>query len=448
MWAELNGKEGCPSGAERTGESNFELQAAIRCMDAWLDTMRGPEGYGGPVVHWWQDCLDFGGAGMDWRYEGILAGYLNLYRASGNTWWLKKARRAGDDLVRAQLPSGNFPRSNFEANPKPGGTPHEAACDLGLLELASELAQQGDSQWRNYLQCAERNLTSHLCGALWEEAKGYFRDSAREATFVPNKVATAVSALFAWMALSGDAVTLERFILPSLDKIVSCQVRAPGHRLDGAIDQAWRGKQGSGRYHPFYIARCIPALVEGHDYTGERGYLRAARAAMRFILRTGLPDGSFPQVIYRNGQVNRYPQWISGTGDTLRAMEIMKVQGMEIETEVTLGWMLAGLQPSGGMRTGRGFGSAVSQRSPEMPEFRDLLTVCGWADKAFRYLTSQVEGNLSTQLTAIRGYESDCTFRGRRMRYREDGRAIECWEGEELRYRWRKGADWAEVNLR
>jgi hypothetical protein len=417
-------------------------------MDAWLDAMRGPEGYGGPVVHWWQDGLDFCGAAMDWRYEGILAGYVNLFRASGNVCWLEKARRAGDDLVRAQLPAGNFPRSSFEANPRPGGTPHEAACDLGLLQLASELVRQGDAQWRTYWQSAERNIRDFLCEVLWDEAGQYFRNSPNVATFVPNKAATIVNALFAWMIFSGNAVTLERFILPSLDKIVDCQVQAPGHPLDGAIDQAWRRKQGSGRYHPFYIARCIPALVQGYDHTGERGYLRAARAAMRFIVRTGLPDGSFPQVIYGNGRVIRYPQWVSGTGDILRAMEIMKVQGMEIETEVTLGWMLAGLQPSGGMRTGWGFGRAVSQGSPGMPEFRDLLPVCGWADKAFRYLTSQVEGDVPTQPIVLSGFESDCTSRGRRMRYREDGRAIECWEGEKLRYRWRKGADWAEVDWR
>ena len=68
---------------------------AVSKLDAWLETMRGPDGYGGPVAHWWQNCLQFTGAGLDWRYEGIVIGYLNLYQKTGNEQWLAKARRAG-----------------------------------------------------------------------------------------------------------------------------------------------------------------------------------------------------------------------------------------------------------------------------------------------------------------------------------------------------------------
>ncbi len=81
------------------------LVHAVALLDAWLETMRGPDGYGGPVVHWWQDNLLYTGVGLDWRYEGIILGYLNLYRATGEERWLDKARRAGDDLVRGQLPA-------------------------------------------------------------------------------------------------------------------------------------------------------------------------------------------------------------------------------------------------------------------------------------------------------------------------------------------------------
>ena len=48
------------------------LGSAVANLDAWLDTMRSPDGYGGPVAHWWQNCLQFTGAGLDWRYEGII----------------------------------------------------------------------------------------------------------------------------------------------------------------------------------------------------------------------------------------------------------------------------------------------------------------------------------------------------------------------------------------
>jgi hypothetical protein len=445
--AGVRGKHNSLTDESRAVATETELHATIKLMDAWLDTMRGPEGYGGPVVHWWQDCLDFGWPGMDWRYEGIISGYLNLYKASGNPCWLHKAKRAGDDLVRAQLPSGNYPRSSFEANPCSGGTPHEAACDVGLLLLAAELAKQGDARWADYWQTAERNLRGYLIGVLWDGLNRYFWNSPRDPTFVPNKAATIVEAILARISLTGDSIPLEGFIVLTLDKIVSCQIMARGHPLDGAIDQAWRGARGSGHYFPFYIARCIPALVQGHDYTEERRYLRAARAAMRFLLRGRLPDGSFPQVIYANGRINRYPQWISAAGDILRAMDLVAGRGMEIDADATLGWLLAGFLPTGGMRTARGFASVVSQRRPGIPEFRDLLPVCGWVDKAFRYLTDRKTRYFPANPVNPGEFECECVFREQSMRYREDAKVIECWQGENLRYRWRKGTGWAEVNF-
>jgi hypothetical protein len=64
-----------------------DIGRAVASLDAWFETMRGPDGYGGPVAHWWQDCLHFTGAGLDWRYEGIIAGYLNLFERTGQTVW-------------------------------------------------------------------------------------------------------------------------------------------------------------------------------------------------------------------------------------------------------------------------------------------------------------------------------------------------------------------------
>ena len=72
-------------------------------LDAWLETMRGPDGYGGPVAHWWQNCLSYTGAGLDWRYEGLISGYLTLWARTGEPRWAARARRAGDDLRRGLL---------------------------------------------------------------------------------------------------------------------------------------------------------------------------------------------------------------------------------------------------------------------------------------------------------------------------------------------------------
>ena len=82
------------------------VRQALSNLEAWLETMRGPAGYGGPVVHWWQNCLNYTGPGLDWRYEGIISGYLTLWERTGEKRWLEKAGRAGDDLVQGRLPAG------------------------------------------------------------------------------------------------------------------------------------------------------------------------------------------------------------------------------------------------------------------------------------------------------------------------------------------------------
>lgn len=437
-------------GVENRAGTQPQIDEAVLRLDAWLDTMRGPDGYGGPVAHWWQDCLLFTGTGLDWRYEGLILGYLNLYGKTGEGRWLAKARRAGHDLVRGQLPTGNFRASCFEANPYPGGTPHEAACARALLGLARELKETGDPAWRTYSTTAEKNLRWFVIGRLWDGEARMFRNTASDPAFVPNKVATIVEALFAWADLSGDDAPVERYAGAALEAIVRCQVRAPGDPLEGGIPQRVDGRQADGRYFPYYVARCVPGLVAGYEWAGEERYLDAARRAMAFVLRWRYEDGSFPQVVYPGGHLNRYPQWVAGTGDILRAMELLRPYGLEADVALTLDWLLRGQAPNGSFRTARGFASQISQRPPgPVPEFRDLLGVAGWTDKAFHYLTDVLPpGGIGPGSVSVApAWEAECTFRGHRMLLVEDGEGVELHRNGRLCYRWRKGAPWAEVQV-
>lgn len=427
-------------------DSQAEIDRAVLLLDAWLESMRTPDGYGGPVAHWWQDCLHFTGVGLDWRYEGIILGYLNLYERTGNGRWLAKARRAGDDLVRGQLPGGNYRNSSFELNPYCGGTPHEAACDVALLSLARVLRQLGDSAWEGYLLAAEHNLTEYHLGRLWNGDIQGFGNSIDNPAFTPNKSATIVEALFALSELQRDEEPVERYGLPTLRTILEHQIEAPGQHLDGAIDQnSLAGRMGH-RYFPFYNARCVPALLKGYEYTGDERYRDAAWRVVSFIQGTRLADGSFPQVVYGNGKVNRYPMWIAGAGDILRAMRLASISGMGVLDEDTLDWMLSGQDESGGIRTAFGFSAQVDQRScGEAPEFRDLLPVCGWVDKAFRYLTGRTGGQVALSDAPTGTTELHCTFQGESAEYREDQTAIEVKVHGKSVYHYRKGANWAEM---
>lgn len=421
---------------------------AIAAIDIWLDTTRGPDGYGGPVVHWWCDSIAFTGAGLDWRYEGIISGYLNLYRQTGHDAWLVKARRAGDDLVRGQMPDGRYRHSGFEVNPQSGGTPHEAACDLALLRLALALRRPGDDSWQPYATAAKRNLEAFIIGTLWDSATGRLRNTAYDDSFVPNKAATTAEALLAWSELSGDDKWVRAIVLPILGDIIAAQEVDASGPTHGAIAQSVGARGKNRRYFPLYVARCIPALVAGHQWTGEARYLAAARKAAVFLARAQLPDGSFPQVIYGDGRINRYPQWIAGAGDILRAMELINGHGLSLDTRPALRWLLQGRASSLSLRAARGFGSLVSQREPSpLPDFRDLLGVAGWVDKAFRYLTGRPEAAaaLPAPPASSPPVTLPCRYDGRPAIFREDGASVTVRRGQTTLYRWRKGADWAEM---
>ena len=430
---------------------NRLLKAALG-IDLWLETTRQNAGsfpgYGGPVVHWWQNCLQYTGAGLDWRYEGIITGYLALYRASGDAQWLMKARRAGDDLVAGQLADGTYYSSVFEMNPYPGGTPHEAAADNGLLALANALKNAGDPDWERYVTPAQRNIDAFYIDRLWDAAAHSFRDHPTQPSFVPNKSATLSETLFALSALTGDERYAEVYALPTLDTLIAHQ------RGDGAVFQNSINGQIVGKIFPYYVARCIPALLQAYRWTQQQGspqqrYLDAAISAGQFILNIRRGDGSLPQVIYEDGSSNLYLQWVAPLGDVLRGWTLLAPFGFTADVTPTLEWLLSGQLATGGIISGRGFGSQISQRSPPSPpDFRDLIVCGGWIDKAFRYLAEAVEQaqvDFSAAHFSAGIVEQECVVRGEKVMFYEDENRLELKKSKTPLYRWLKGSSWVEV---
>jgi hypothetical protein len=419
-----------------------QIDTAVVKLDAWLETMRGPGGYGGPVAHWWQQSLIYTGAGLDWRYEGIIAGYLQLWERTGDERWLARACRAGDDLLSGQLERGHYAASGFEINPATGGTPHEAACDAGLLLLALALRTARRASWQRYAACAERNLREFYVAQLWDSAARSFRDSPHVPSFVPNKAATVGEALFLLAEVTGDALWVERYALPTLDRVVEHQIRDAG-ALDGAIAQNSFGARKVEKYFPIYIARCIPALLRGYRWTNDEHYAECALRAMSFIARWMDQDGCFPTVVYAKRRANRYPCWIAPLGDLLRAADALRPYGFDADLDAAQHRLLAGQDVSGGMQTASGFAGQVSGRRSGAPDLRDILHVVGWCDKAFRYLASHVGPELPAAASAP--FEAACVFRGQALRLVETPKLLEVAYGRETRYRWRKGQPWPEI---
>jgi len=468
-----------PRPDSQAGARVASAAAAVARLDAWLETMRTraagaarahvPRGYGGPVAHWWQQSLLYTGAGLDWRYEGIITGYLELWGRTlpgqhrQDERWLTKARRAGDDLISGQLESGNFAESAFEINPATAGTPHEAACDAGLLRLALELRWTGHSGWESYAACAERNLRSFYIGQLWNPEALMIGDhpwrQSGPVTFVPNKAATACEALFLMAELSGESRWVEEYALPTLRWIQEHQLRgrkpaggrgrsSSGERLRGAIAQNSIGTRRINKYFPLYNARCISALLQGYRWTGDEGYAESALGAMDFIARFAQGDGSLPTVVYPGARASTTPSWLAPLGDILRAADELAPLGFSADLSATEARLLGGQDESGGFQTARGFAdqagrSRTATRAQALPDVRDVLHVTGWCDKAFRYLASHAGSQIPAGLSAP--FETDCILRGRAMHLVETPDRLEIASQGAVCYRWVKGEPWPQI---
>ena len=376
-----------PQGLAFGPDLTNQIHNTVLDLDAWLDGMHLPDGYGGPALNWAEDSLDYTGPGLDWRYEGIMIGYLNLWHATSNPEWLAKARAAGEDLVRGQLASGNFRNSSFEWNPNTGGSPHEAAACIGLLRLALAMRSLNDASWTRYYQAAALNIKNYQVRHLWEDRRKAFQDGPTTPSVSPDRLATLAEALFAMARLSGDSSWAERYAFPILDVILAHQVTSGP--LTGAIHWRSSNKVKEGRFFPLLIARCLPGLLQGFAWTGDGVYAEAIKRSANFLSSLEYADGSYPQVIYANGWRGRWPAWVAGVGDILRSLCQVQVLDISFNPVKGLLWMLAGRQESGAIRSGIGFGRTLL--FPRRHDPRDQVPSCGWVDKAFRFLTTIVE---------------------------------------------------------
>ncbi len=422
-----------------TPHDTSQIAHAVAGLDAWFTTMRGADGYGGPVAHWWQQSLLYTGAGLDWRYEGIIAGYLNLWHATSEPRYLVQALQAGDDLLAGQQLDGHFAASSFERNPASAGTPHEAACAAALLELARALRPVDQQAAGRYQAAALTNLDRCWVGKLWDAGQRRFADDPGQQTFVPNKACTAAEACFLAAEATGDALWAH-YALGSLEHVVRLQVTSG--RCAGAIAQNQIGSRVVHKYFPIYIARCVPALVRAYEWSSDARYAEAAIAAFRFIVQNCDAQGLPPVVVYQTGRTNHTMRWVAAQADVLRAADLLRPYGLDADLAAVHAYMLAGQDATGGIRTAAGFTAQRGARST-LPDARDLLHVAGWCDKAFRYLSAKISGPLPLVESAC--VEQMCTLGGQTLRLVETPTQLAAWAGAELRYVWHKGDAWAST---
>ena len=398
------------------------IEVCLNLLDKWLDSCRVKEGYGGPVVHWWGESLTYTGVGTDWRYEGIITAYLNLYKKSWNEYWLNKAVMAGNDLVKLQLKDGYFPTSCFELNPTAGTLVHQAGCDIGLLELYKTTKEE------QFLNSAERNIYQ-IIDKYWDSTKGQYhafvdRTTSKQSFYYsPNMAATFTEALMTLLNINGDK-KLEPYINKTLRYLLSIQVQKG--RLEGGIFE----EEDHSSIYSFYVARYVPVFLKQYEITKENEFKKAADKIVKFLLSLEHKQGGFYHFISYNG--NKYDKfrWIAGTGDILRALHLAKVDESIIKKHVD--WILHYQHPSGGVQ------SSITKKQ----RFNDVIPVVGWCDKTFRLLSLIANGEVIN--TEYKKTVCECILKGKHVQYEEDKKHMAVTYKGKIFYLWKKGGYSAE----
>lgn len=398
------------------------VDVSLNLLDKWLDSCRVKEGYGGPVVHWWGESLTYTGVGTDWRYEGIITTYLNLYKKSGNEYWLNKAVRAGNDLVKLQLKNSYFPTSCFELNPTAGTLVHQAGCDIGLLELYKTTKEE------QFLKTAERNIYQ-IIDKYWDPTKGQYHSFVDRTTskqsfyYSPNMAATFTEALIILLNMNGYE-KLEPYINKTLRHLLSVQV--PQGRLEGGIFE----EEDHSTIYSFYMARYVPVFLRQYELTKEKEFKKAADKIVKFLLSLEHEHGGFYHFICPNGNKYNKFRWIAGTGDILRALYLAKVDESIIKKHTD--WILNYQHPSGGIQ------SSITTKN----RFEDVLPVVGWCDKTFRLLSLIAKGEVIE--TEYKKTICKCNWRGKKAQYEEDEKYMGLTHKGKTLYLWDKKEPLAE----
>lgn len=413
-----------------------DLGMAIANVDDWLETMWGPSGYTGPIAHWWESNLLFTGPLYDWRYEGIIDGYRMLFQKTGQPKYLGKAIRAADAVVGALLPDGRYRNSSFQFGPVAGGTPHEAALDVALFLLASDLGDVDPERAQRYQEVGLKNIEKYWLGALWN-GKG-FSDQPDNPVLVANKHGTLLEALAGAHLLNGP---WKRCVDACVKVILSAQV-LDGPQSGGTIH---RGIGPSKLAVPIYTARAMNGLLSLYEKDPRPEIKEAVLRSVPFFERT-MGSRGVVWGLYADGGYARFPEMIAGAGDVLRFMWRVQQLGWSVSVNGMVDQLLASIlkcqQPSGAFPTGYGFARKGRDREPMAGDVRDVLPVVGWVDKTFRALALMAPANFGDYQAAAKPCVLETHWKGHRVIWEETRTEIQIRRGSHVMYRWEKG-EWA-----
>lgn len=416
------------------------MMTALGALEGWFSTLRGEGGYYGPAVGMRGVAISWCGPAHDWRWEGLLDGWVARHKCTADPVYLDRLELAHRDLHAAQLADGSFRNSCFELNPLEGGMPHEPAVMAAVLRSGRYLRSQGRGSLDGTMPMLDRFVEQRLIKSLWNKTLRTFNNWLQSDydVYSPPAVAAVIEVLLEYGDITGTAERWTPYIMGAAESLIKSQFG--DGPLAGALPVSSTDR---GSASPYLAARCLPALLRVHQLTGDRRYADASERLVEFVKRSFQSDGGLACMAFA-GRPNRVaPRYI---GATAGALLVLGGAGRLDETlwKIQLDWLLALQSPSGGFGTAVGFGHRLIRRNP--PDWRDVLPACGWAAFVYALLADRVTAPTSLQPSEAAGVvRREVMVRGRRAEVVEDGNAIIVQANSEPFYIWRKRTIWPEV---
>jgi len=413
---------------------------ALAALEGWLETQHGAGGFYGPSVGLRGVSMAWCGPSHDWRWEGLLDGWIALHRGTRNPAYLDRIERACRDLQSAQLADGSFRNSSFDLNPLEGGMPHEPAVMAAVLRAGRYLREAGRAWPEGSASMVERFVEERLIKALWNKTLRTFNNWLQSdfEVYSPPAVAAIVETLFEYGGLAGTTERWAPYIAGAAESLLKSQFR--DGPLAGAMPVTSTDR---GTASPYQASRCLPALALLHRVTGDRRFGECGEALAGFVNGAFQDDGGIACAMFAGRPHRVTPLFTGATAGALLALN-RSGRRDEARWQRQIGWLLALQSESGGFDTAVGFGTGLPPRDP--PDWRDAIPVCGWTAHVFALLANRTATNTSQRREAGK-VSREVLVRGRPAEMTEDADSLAIRRRGEPLFVWRKRTSWADVDL-
>jgi hypothetical protein len=350
--------------------------------------MAGDGGINGPVVHRGDLKRMIAIHDTPWTQEAVIQGLLELYRRSGNDYWLTHALRLADAQCARQRSNGAYRWAGHEDD-RYSSLVHNALADCALLDLADLLRDGDDSHRRNrYISAAQMNLEAYVIGTLYRPAlQGFAVDVvdhyAGRDRFVVNMNSIAVEALIKLDRQRGTD-RHHALVLRIGERIRSLQSSdGPGA---GGLPYSDLEPE---THLPLYSGLSLRGLFALFELTRDAQWSQLARDVAGFLRRFQDPDTGLWYHKLEGSRLDRFPLFVAGSGMIGNGLlDASRFAGVEFDSDSLVKRILRFQYPHGPIRNFIGYDHRDNGRPRGKGHecWEDVYPTPNWNAQAFRFL--------------------------------------------------------------